>query len=105
MLSNIVECFTVKVNCDLMFVTFLVYFMISCILYICDVYCRFVTFVFGAVLFVLVVLTWYDEDVLQIQHMITLMGGIGMVLSISTMLIPPEVSNLELVVGVTLIVM
>jgi len=93
MLSNIVECFTVKVNCDLMFVTFLVY-------------CRFVTFVFGAVLFVLVVLTWYDEDVLQIQHMITLMGGIGMVLSISTMLIPPEVSNLELVVGVvTLIVM
>ncbi|KAF6037714.1 atg9b [Bugula neritina] len=51
---------------------------------------RFVTFVFGAVLFVLVVLTWYDEDVLQIQHMITLMGGIGMVLSISTMLIPPE---------------
>lgn len=50
------------------------------------------TFTVGAVLAVCIVLTVFDEDVLQVEHMLTLMTSLGVVLGVSRSLIPEEVN-------------
>jgi len=52
---------------------------------------RFVSFTSGAILAVLVLLTIYDEDVLNVEHMLALMTGLGVVLGVCRSLIPDEV--------------
>lgn len=52
---------------------------------------RFIGFTTGAILAVLILLTIYDEDVLNVEHMLTLMTGLGVVLGICRSLIPDEV--------------
>ncbi|CAF0832259.1 unnamed protein product [Adineta steineri] len=51
---------------------------------------KFVSFTSGAILAVLIILTIYDEDVLNVEHMLTLMTGLGVVLGICRSLIPDE---------------
>ncbi|CAF2602109.1 unnamed protein product [Rotaria sp. Silwood2] len=51
---------------------------------------KFVRFTAGAILAVLILLTIYDEDVLNVEHMLTLMTGLGVVLGICQSLIPDE---------------
>ncbi|CAF3419510.1 unnamed protein product [Rotaria sp. Silwood1] len=51
---------------------------------------KFVSFTAGAILAVLILLTIYDEDVLNVEHMLTLMTGLGVVLGICRSLIPDE---------------
>ncbi len=41
----------------------------------------------------LILLTIYDEDVLNVEHMLTLMTGLGVVLGICRSLIPDEVKR------------
>ncbi len=59
---------------------------------------RFISFTSGAILAVLILLTIYDEDVLNVEHMLTLMTCLGVVLGICRSLIPDEVIRLKLVV-------
>jgi len=54
---------------------------------------RFVSFASGAILAVLILLTIYDEDVLKVEHMLTLMTGLGVVLGICRSLIPDDVKT------------
>ena len=42
---------------------------------------------------VLVCLTIYDEDTLQIEHMLTLITACGLLVSVSRIFIPPEVRD------------
>ncbi|XP_067929329.1 autophagy-related protein 9A-like isoform X2 [Watersipora subatra] len=51
---------------------------------------KFVSFVAGAVLVVLICFTVYDEDTLQIEHMLTVITACGVVLSTCRIFIPPE---------------
>ncbi|CAF3238887.1 unnamed protein product [Rotaria socialis] len=51
---------------------------------------KFVSFAAGAILAVLILLTIYDEDVLKVDHMLTLMTGLGVVLGVCRSLIPDE---------------
>jgi hypothetical protein len=52
---------------------------------------RFVSFASGAILAVLIILTIYDEDVLNVEHMLTTMTSLGVILGICRSLIPDEV--------------
>jgi len=54
---------------------------------------RFISFTSGAILAVLILLTVYDEDVLNVEHMLTLMTGLGVILGICRSLIPDEVEK------------
>lgn len=45
---------------------------------------------------VLICLTLYDEDTLQIEHMLTLITACGVLISVSRIFIPPEVRELLL---------
>lgn len=51
---------------------------------------KFVLFTFGAVFAVLVVLTIYDEDVLNVEHVLTVISVTGAVAGIARSLIPEE---------------
>ncbi|CAF0900705.1 unnamed protein product [Rotaria sp. Silwood1] len=51
---------------------------------------KFVSFATGAILAVLVLLTIYDEDVLNVEHMLTAMTSLGVVLGVCRSLIPDE---------------
>ena len=53
--------------------------------------CRFVSFACASILAVLILLTLYDEDVLKVEHMLTLMTSLGVVLGVCRSLIPDEV--------------
>jgi autophagy-related protein 9 len=50
-----------------------------------------ISFTAGAILAVLIILTVYDEDVLNVDHMLTTMTSLGVVLGICRSLIPDEV--------------
>lgn len=52
---------------------------------------RFLSFTTGAILAVLISLTVYDEDVLNVEHMLTVMTGLGVLIGICRSLIPDEV--------------
>ena len=52
---------------------------------------KFVLFTFGAVFAVLVVLTVYDEDVLNVEHVLSVISITGAVAGIARSLIPEEV--------------
>jgi autophagy-related protein 9 len=52
---------------------------------------RFISFTAGAILAVLIILTVYDEDVLTVEHMLTTMTSLGVLLGICRSLIPDEV--------------
>jgi autophagy-related protein 9 len=66
------------------------------IFYLINYFCsRFISFTSGAILAVLIILTVYDEDVLNVDHMLTLMTGLGVVLGICRSLIPDEVGRKE----------
>lgn len=52
---------------------------------------KFVLFTFGAVFAVLVVLTVYDEDVLNVEHVLTVISITGAVAGVARSLIPEEV--------------
>ena len=54
---------------------------------------RFVSFASGAILAVLIILTVYDEDVLNVEHMLTVMTSLGIVLGVCRSLIPDEVKE------------
>jgi len=54
---------------------------------------RFISFASGAILAVLIILTVYDEDVLNVDHMLTLMTSLGVILGICRSLIPDEVGR------------
>ncbi len=54
---------------------------------------RFISFTSGAILAVLILLTVYDEDVLNVEHMLTLMTGLGVIIGICRSLIPDEVEK------------
>ena len=49
------------------------------------------SFTAGAIFAVLIVLTIVDEDVLNVEHMLTLMTGLGVLLGVCRSLIPDEV--------------
>ena len=49
------------------------------------------SFTVGAILAVLVILTVYDEDVLGVEHMLTVMTSLGVVLGVCRSIIPDEV--------------
>ena len=49
------------------------------------------TFVAGSLLAVLIILTVIDEDFLAVQHVLTIMGGLGATVAICRALIPDEV--------------
>ncbi|CAF0979681.1 unnamed protein product [Adineta ricciae] len=51
---------------------------------------KFVSFTAGAIFAVLIVLTIVDEDVLNVEHMLTLMTGLGVLLGVCRSLIPDE---------------
>ena len=51
---------------------------------------RNVYFMSGAVLAVLVALTMYDEDVLAVEHVLTIMTGLGVVIAVCRVFIPDE---------------
>jgi autophagy-related protein 9 len=53
--------------------------------------CRFVSFATGAILAVLILLTVYDEDVLNVEHMLTTITSLGVVIGVCRSLIPDEV--------------
>lgn len=52
---------------------------------------RFISFTAGAILAVLVLLTIYDEDVLTVEHMLTTITSLGVVVGVCRSLIPDEV--------------
>jgi autophagy-related protein 9 len=52
---------------------------------------RFISFAAGAILAVLILLTVYDEDVLNVEHMLTTITSLGVVVGICRSLIPDEV--------------
>ena len=52
---------------------------------------RFLSFTTGAILAVLIILTVYDEDVLNVEHMLTVMTVLGVLIGICRSLIPDEV--------------
>ncbi|CAF3406257.1 unnamed protein product [Rotaria socialis] len=51
---------------------------------------KFISFASGAILAVLVLLTIYDEDVLNVEHMLTVMTSLGVVVGVCRSLIPDE---------------
>ncbi|KAJ9595907.1 hypothetical protein L9F63_012926, partial [Diploptera punctata] len=51
---------------------------------------RYVYFMCGAILAVLVVLTIYDEDVLTVEHVLTIITGLGVIAAICRIFIPDE---------------
>ena len=51
------------------------------------------SFAAGAILAVLILLTVYDEDVLNVQHMLTTMTSLGVILGVCRSLIPDEVNK------------
>ncbi|UJR20902.1 hypothetical protein I4U23_024011 [Adineta vaga] len=51
---------------------------------------KFISFTAGAILAALILLTIVDEDVLNVEHMLTLMTGLGVVLGVCRSLIPDE---------------
>ena len=51
------------------------------------------SFVAGAILVVLICLTVYDEDTLQIEHMLTVITICGVTVSTTRIFIPPEVGG------------
>lgn len=51
---------------------------------------KFFAFTFGAIFAVLVILTLYDEDVLQVEHVLTIITFTGAVAGIARSLIPDE---------------
>jgi autophagy-related protein 9 len=53
---------------------------------------KFFLFTFGAVFAVLVVLTIYDEDVLNVEHVLTIISVTGAIAGVARSLIPEEVS-------------
>ena len=55
---------------------------------------KFFLFTFGAVFAILVLLTVYDEDVLNVEHVLTVISVTGAVAGIARSLIPDEVSPL-----------
>ena len=55
------------------------------------IYYWFISFTTGAILAVLIILTIYDEDVLNVEHMLTTMTSLGVILGICRSLIPDEV--------------
>lgn len=52
---------------------------------------KFFVFTFGAVFAVLVLLTVYDEDVLNVEHVLTVISITGALAGIARSLIPDEV--------------
>jgi len=56
---------------------------------------KFVLFTFGAVFAVLVVLTVYDEDVLNVEHVLSVISITGAVAGIARSLIPEEVIEFD----------
>ena len=57
---------------------------------------RFISFTTGAILAVLILLTVYDEDVLNVEHMLTTMTSLGVVIGVCRSLIPDEVNKRQL---------
>jgi len=51
---------------------------------------KFFSFTTGAILAVLIILTVYDEDVLNVEHMLTVMTGLGVLIGVCRSLIPDE---------------
>ncbi|CAF0843587.1 unnamed protein product [Adineta ricciae] len=51
---------------------------------------KFISFTTGAILAVLILLTVYDEDVLNVEHMLTTMTSLGVVIGVCRSLIPDE---------------
>jgi len=58
-----------------------------------EVVARFVTFVAGTILSIFIILTVYDEDVITVEHLITVMTGLGGVIAISRAFISSEVPS------------
>jgi autophagy-related protein 9 len=54
---------------------------------------RFISFATGAILAVLILLTVYDEDVLNVEHMLTTITTLGVVVGVCRSLIPDEVND------------
>jgi hypothetical protein len=53
---------------------------------------RYIAFFAGSILAVLVILTVVDEDVLQVERIITIMTVLGIVVTVSRSCIPDEVT-------------
>ncbi len=51
---------------------------------------KFVVFTFGAIFAVLVVLTVFDEDVLNVEHVLTVISVSGAIVGIARSLIPDD---------------
>lgn len=58
-----------------------------------EVLARFVTFVAGILLSVLIVLTIYDEDVITVEHLLTVATGLGAVIALSRSFLPDNEPN------------
>lgn len=54
------------------------------------VFARYIGFMAGAILAVIVSLTIYDEDVLSVEHLITLISALGVTVAICRTMIPDE---------------
>ena len=54
---------------------------------------KFVLFTFGAIFSVLIILTVYDEDILNVEHVLTIISITGAVAGIARSMIPEEVDN------------
>ena len=56
-----------------------------------EIVAKHMTFVAGSVLAVLILLTIYDEDVITVEHLITVMTGLGAIIAISRAFISADV--------------
>lgn len=58
-----------------------------------EIFARFVSFGAGILLSVLLVLTIYDEDVITVEHLLTLLTGLGAAIAISRAFLPDQEPN------------
>jgi autophagy-related protein 9 len=58
-----------------------------------EIIARFVTFIAGTILSIFIILTIYDEDVITVEHLLTVMTGLGGIIAISRTFISSEIPS------------
>lgn len=58
-----------------------------------EIIARFVTFIAGTILSIFIILTIYDEDVITVEHLLTVMTGLGGIIAISRAFISSEIPS------------